>query len=401
MSSFAPLRWLWGLIPFVFIAALVVLGEGPHIERDLTRRSNALLAEKGYYWAELQFVGRDAVLTGTASSPEERAEALRLVSGVWGVRSVQDRARLLPLVSPYTWIATRKGNRIRVKGYVPSTSDRKTMLGIIKATMPELEIDDRMKLARGAPPRQQWLAAVTFALNQLGQLKSGTARLSDLEFLLLGEASSVASYKAVQFALASKLPPQVTLKQANVVPPEAKPFSWAVQYKGGKLTLTGHVPSEEVRVAILKQVTDTYTAVMVVDRMMLASGAPEGWSRAVHVALAQLVRLDEGEVVLRDTELAIQGQARDSDTAADVATRVRIGLPAIFSSVEKVRVRKGANPGDRPKAEPGPRPDKTWARPPSSKGFSWRRPADFWSTGRAPSPISGYQAHSHRFLSEL
>lgn len=395
MNKCNPSKWVWGLIPVAAIVFLVVAGVAPKIEQDIAKRSAAALDQQGYYWAQLDFSGRDGVLTGSAINSDERHAALSAVSNIWGVSTVQDRAKLLPVADPFTWWATRKGNRIKIKGHIPGKADHQTILGIVKATMPELEIDDRMKLAAGAPPRQQWLGAISFALNQLGHLKNGSAALSGMELALKGEAGSITGYNAVKNALSARLPTGLLLTQKDIVPPGIEPYAWTVRHKSGKVVLTGHVPNDDDRRKLLDNVRNAFEGIVIEDRMQLGSGAPEEWARAVSIVVAQLARLEEGEAVLKDDEFAIDGIAADAETATDVADIVRKTLPANFKLTDRLRTRQGSSPEERSKAGSAARPEKILARPPVP-GLDWKRPVILWSVGHESRLIITRLSQSYR-----
>lgn len=361
MNGCSPFKWVWGLIPVVLIAFIVIAGEGPKIEQDLTRSAASALQASGHSWADIKFDGRQGILKGTAESPEDRNAAVKVVSDLKGVQKVQDRADLLPVAQPYTWWATREGARLKVKGHVPTQADRQTILGIVKATMPELEIDDRMKLATGLSDKQQWLGAVSFALNQLGHLKAGSARLADFGLDVSGEARSEADFIAVRNALSAQMPAGLTLTKYQVIPPQIKPYAWAVEARAGTLKLTGHVPSDAMRRDFLQKAKKLFPDTVIEDGMTLGSGAPEGWTSVVTVSFTQLARLDEGRVTVKGDQLAIEGVAADEATAADVAKSVRGALPASFKSVEKIASRK---PAETPKSDSETKPERTMVAPP-------------------------------------
>lgn len=86
-----PARWLWGLIPIAMLSWLAVHVESDLIERDLEQRSAAVLAAAGHDWASVAFSGRDGLLVGHPVNERQRAEAVALVRGVWGVRVVEMR----------------------------------------------------------------------------------------------------------------------------------------------------------------------------------------------------------------------------------------------------------------------------------------------------------------------
>jgi len=86
-----PARWLWGLIPIAMLSWIAVHVEAGLIERDLEERSAAALVAAGYDWASVAFSARDGLLVGRPQREEERAQALALVRGVWGVHTAQAR----------------------------------------------------------------------------------------------------------------------------------------------------------------------------------------------------------------------------------------------------------------------------------------------------------------------
>lgn len=245
----------------------------------------------------------------------------------------------------YVWAAARSEQRIKVIGSVPSEEDRKTILGMIKANMPELEISDRMEVADGAPPRQLWLGAVSFALVQLGHLKTGSAKLDGTHFYVDGEARSAASYAALRKAVTSQLPSGIVLKQALLSPPLAKPFVWSATYEAGALTLSGNVPSDADREAIIKRVTELFHSVHIVDRMEIAAGAPDNWAGVATLSLTVLARLESGKISLSDTTLSVEGIANDKATAAAVASALKDGLPKGYEAKDSIR--------DRPQEKQG------------------------------------------------
>ena len=185
--SCRPLRWLWGLIPLVLIGLMVNYFARPSIEADLKQRGELALKEAGLPWAGIKFDGRDGVLSGIAFDDGARAKAMAIVAARNGVRIVDDRASLVDKVDDFYWMATRESGRIRIKGFVPNNDTRKTIIGMASASFPGLEIDDRMKTARGAPPEDTWLSGVNFAFKQLGHLENGRTRLDITDFTIAGE----------------------------------------------------------------------------------------------------------------------------------------------------------------------------------------------------------------------
>jgi hypothetical protein len=324
----------------VFVTALALFGVHGQIEHNLKDKTSAALKEKGLSWAIVNFSGRDAVLKGLSFSRAERDAALDAIEDVWGVRGVVDKSNLIATPETYTWWARKEDEKVKVGGHVPTKDDKRAILGFVKAAMPELKISDRLVLAGGSPPRQVWLGSVSFALLQLGQLKTGTIQLSGTDLVITGEAKTTATYRNVKTTLSTQLPDGMTLKSEKISPPFVKPFASRVKYIGSTISLTGHVPSEAIHSQIVERTRNLFQGIKVVDTMELASGAPDGWLWAVTASLTQLHRLESGRVNLKGTSIVFEGIAADKNTAQDVVASIRHGLPSSYSSSEKVEVSK-------------------------------------------------------------
>ena len=320
------------------VAAFALYGLHVQIERDLTDRTSTALQEAGLTWAYALFDGRNAVLKGLTFSRSSRDDALTVIRSVWGVRSVADQSNLIASPDTYSWFARKKKLRLKIRGHVPTIDSRKNILGFVKASMPNLEIDDKMVIAGGAPPLQVWLGSVSFALLQLGQLKNGSVSMAGTDISISGEAENSAAYQDIQKNLLENLPAGVTLKHSDITPPVVKPFSWKVKHVSNTVTFSGFVPSEKLRSRILQQTRNIFDGVKINDRMELAAGEPEFWSWAVSTSLTQLHRLETGRVEITDKTLIFKGKAVNLSTAKDVATSIKFGLPEVYSSTSNITV---------------------------------------------------------------
>lgn len=338
MPQCRPRKWLWGLAPLAVVTAFALYGLYGQIERDLTNRTATALQQAGLTWAYAIFDGQNVVLKGQTFSRPARDNALKVIEAVWGVGRVADQSNLIASPDTYSWSAFKREQRLKIRGYVPTEDGRRTILGFVKATMPDLVVDDKMVIAGGAPPLNIWLGSVSFALLQLGQLATGSVKIAGADLHISGAAKNTAAYQDIQKALIENLPAGTTLKRSNITPPVVKPFYWRAKYVGNSVTLTGFVPSEKMRARILQQTRNLFTRVKINDRMELAAGEPEAWSWAVSASLTQLHRLKSGRAELKGNTLSFEGVATDKSTAKDVAASIKHGLPAAYSSKEKVTV---------------------------------------------------------------
>ncbi|MGE5513831.1 MAG: OmpA family protein [Bacteroidota bacterium] len=338
-----PWRWIWGLIPIVGIAWVAAQVEHARIERDLTTRGKEELARLGLGWADLSFSGRDGTLSGRAAEESEAGRAVAAALQTWGVRTVIDNSGLIDKVDRYEWTAMRRDNRIRLNGLVPNEKTRRDVIGIVKASFPNLEIEDRLRLARGAPPADTWLGGVGFGIKQLAHLRNGQIDLEVTTLSVSGEAIDAQAYRAVKTALAQALPPGIKLKLDRVTGPVVKPYVWSAKLVREQLLLSGYVPNDGLRQDILSAARDGNAKIRIVDNMNIAEGAPEGWLDAVTAAVQGLAELEEGSADMRDAAMTFAGLA-ESEAKADAVRDQLRRMPAAFKVTEQLRARPPAIP---------------------------------------------------------
>lgn len=337
-----PWRWLWGLVPVALLAWAAVQIEHARIERELTARGNAALAQAGLGWADLSFLGRDGTLSGKAAEEGEPGRAMETALNVWGVRTIRDFSGLIDKVDRYEWMALRRDNRIRLNGLVPNEQARRQVIGIVKASLPNLEIEDRLRLARGAPPTDIWLGGVGFGIKQLAQLKKGRIDLDVASLSIAGEAADVRAYRSVKAALRGAMPPGITLKQDGVTAPVVKPHVWSARRADEQLTLAGHVPNEKALQDILAAARAS--KLKIVDETQPGEGESEGWVGAAVAVMQALADLEEGSAELRDAVLTFDGLAKNEAAAEAARNALRQGAASAFKLTEHVRVREPAVP---------------------------------------------------------
>ena len=291
-----------------------------------------------------------AALGAFARSDADEASGARPGSPVVLAEAAQDagqNAQSAP--TAYVWSASHSGSMLRLRGFVPSEEDRKTVLGIVKAHFADLEVEDRLKVAEGGAPREQWLGAVSFGLKQLSHLKQGSARLLNAGLKVDGEARSASDYAEVEKAFAGPLPTGLTVLNDHVRPPLADPFVFAASLDSNALVLTGSVPSEGRRKELKELARRLFERPMLDDQLQLASGAPKQWNDAVEASLRALSRLDSGQIALSGLAVTIEGTAPDKTTAVAVSYQLKRDLPALFSSSESIKWKQAdisGNAGD-------------------------------------------------------
>jgi OOP family OmpA-OmpF porin len=334
-------RWFWGLIPLALLAWAALETERGAIERDLADRAREALAQSGQSWVQVSFDGRDARLTGQTAEDGERALAQDALSGLWGVRTIDNQTALTPKLERYNWSASRRNNRIRLSGHVPNRATRQILIGMAKANFPGFEIADRMTVARGVPEQDTWLSGVNFALKMLMSLKRGDVRLENLGLSVTGQAEDLAGYRATKTALSANLPKGISLQNEQVTAPVVSPYTWTAQWNGNQLTLGGHYPSDSARSELIAKATDSGT---IADLMQPGEGAPQGWLGAAHASIAALIRLENGSAELKDAMLIFAGVASDETQAESVRNDLRAAMPAAIKLTEQIQAKERPEP---------------------------------------------------------
>lgn len=246
----------------------------------------------------------------------------------------------------YVWSATRGKGSLRLRGSVPSEDDRRTVLGMVKAHFPDLQVEDRLKVVGGSPPKELWLGAMSFSLKQLSHLRRGTARLLNVGLKLEGEALSANDYAEIKKALSGPLPTGLSIINESVQPPVVDPFVFVAALGVNSLSLSGSVPSEEARTHVRELSRQLFTRPGLEDQLQLASGAPEGWDNAVSAALRALSQLESGKVSLSGLALTIDGVAPDERTAVYVTDQLKRDMPELFSTSQSIRWKTAASKSD-------------------------------------------------------
>ena len=109
-----------------------------------------------------------------------------------------------------------------------------------------------------------------------------------------------------------------------------KNYTWSAASRNGILALTGYVPNEAARKAVLASARSAFPKHKVDDQLKLARGAPEQkqWLGGTGFALRQLAQLNSGgRAVLDGAGLVIEGEAESSKSYETVRTALTGALP--------------------------------------------------------------------------
>lgn len=286
----------------------------------------------------VQLSARAFTIDGESASVDQYEATERLLaSALPNGLTLADNKLTPAVVTPYVWNGERTESGIVLSGYVLSQRDREIVIGAAKAGMPNVEIQDGIRVAAGAP-RMDWIGAVKFGVDQLSRLRIGTASINDQTYEVNGEASSSQDYLVIVRALEGTLPASLRLGAGNVIPPKASPYRFLVQSEADRVVLAGYAPTEADRQALLASAARKFGAVPIVDNIQLASGAPEDFASAAEAGLQAASRLAGSRVDIVDKSLSVNGAALYPAAADRIKDAIESAMPRGYSGVADILI---------------------------------------------------------------
>jgi hypothetical protein len=230
---------------------------------------------------------------------------LRVVHNEADALTAVDKDVAKVAVQPYVSRIVKDEGSITIKGQVPSDNDLKFLKGVAEATSPRTTFYDKSRVDAAVPDYNNWLAAMTFALGQLGKLESGEAYLSNKSIVIEGVTKSGDDFATVQKKLRDEAPKSLDIKAA-VKPHDVHPFVWFAQLQPGSLNLSGHVPDKQDKV-VSGYAESLFQNHKVTSAMEFAEGQPRDWIIATKAALDMLSLLSAGNVEVSDKVVKLEG----------------------------------------------------------------------------------------------
>ncbi len=189
-------------------------------------------------------------------------------------------------------------------------------------------------------------------LNQwLNPAEKSAAELSAIDKLTMLPGAAVAAAPVAAMAMPKA-----------AAPAAIRPYQWQAAKDGGSVTLTGYVPSEEVRGRVTAHARTTLAPAAIIDKLQIGAGAPTDMESMTSAAHGHLAKLDKGIASLIDARYTLTGVAGTQANYDGVMAGVR-ALPAGFSLAKADIVAPpaprgravAAKPAAAPKAPPAPK----------------------------------------------
>lgn len=267
-----------------------------------------------------------------------------LSSGLPGGAKVVSNEIKPAAASPYGWAAERTADGVILTGYVPSLDGRAAMEVAAKALFPGMTVTDRVRVASGEP-KMDWVGGVKFAMGELARLATGKVSLGENRtFSVSGEAASPAAFAELLDTNGKTLPASLALASADVMPPRVTPYRFVADVAVAGVHLTGYAPSQKVREDMLDTAQRKFGKVEIVDDLVYASGAPDGFSDAVTAALQAVARLGSGHAEIVDENVTVSGSAWYPSAADELVSATEDSLPKGFKATMNIVTRQEGQP---------------------------------------------------------
>ncbi len=256
--------------------------------------------------------------------------------------SADVRAKRHPVtpVAPFVTVIGALNGHIEIGGYTPSEPLRAALLGAISARWPGRRVEDRSRVAVGAP--EGWrdcLEAGLSALNRIGGV--GRIELTDRRLEISGRTEDEAVAKALPSEVAGAIHGGCeALLRIDAVAPLEPQLTWrARRVDPGEIVLEGETPSEAVKADLARAASALFPGVRVIDKTTVAPAPSRDWLGVAMAGLTQLARLRHGVAALSHGELTLHGEAPDAATVVAIREALARDVGRRFSAREVIVVK--------------------------------------------------------------
>ncbi|MDP3460912.1 MAG: hypothetical protein Q8S09_16695 [Hyphomonas sp.] len=313
------LDYLTGLVSLLALPFIAWWGvnQSPHsaasLEARLEAKAHQALQLAGMDWASIDMDGQTAILSGAAPSQDAAEDAAQIVlrssgrGGIvfGGVSQVELRVRTAQPVRPYVWSVEKLADgRLALSGHVPSKAVRSDLM-LEAGAVSKGPAEDRMIVAAGAP-EGNWQGIARFAVSRVAELDEGHAVLKDHVLMLRGASADDGLRARLTGATGAVAAPFRGVALIRGVP------LWSASLADGTMVLSGAVPGEADRRALLAEVRRVFDG-EVRDEMVVAGTPAQGWMDGAKAGLAHFAGFRSGSM---DFDPAINGFTFEGEAPA-------------------------------------------------------------------------------------
>jgi len=248
------------------------------------------------------------------------------------------KPEFVPASSGYDMGIVNSGSSVDVVGMIPSEAARAALLDAVKARFPGRPVNDKTRVAPGAP--EGWQQCVVAGLASLPRLTKGKSLLSDHKLEVSGETDDYEASKSLPADIKGAAGQACETTTNIAFTGKLKTgFSWkATRSSNGMITFEGEAPDDSSRLQLIETAQRIWAGENITDHMKIVGASPEPWLSATRVALQQLARLRSGDVDISSKDLTIEGVAETDKIAADIRSGLSTDLPPGYKARDAITV---------------------------------------------------------------
>jgi outer membrane protein OmpA-like peptidoglycan-associated protein len=175
---------------------LIVLFQGPAIEKELTGNVSAFLQGQGFERINVQANGRDIILRGKVSSDSAEFTALGYARSVHGVRIVKSDLGLMPLRLPHLLIIRGLDYELRIEGEVSSADGATSLVDLIVAKIEHGDVNQSIQVSPEVTD-PDWVSVLPAILDEVNQLDSLEMEIGAGQAMIGGLIKDKSNYRVV------------------------------------------------------------------------------------------------------------------------------------------------------------------------------------------------------------
>jgi len=246
---------------------------------------------------------------------------------------VHNEGTTTPVPVTYSVRIEKEPDRIKLKGNVASEDDHKTLIGLVKANFPAVDLSDRITIEKKSEEGDVKLGGLSFALRLLGYVEEGHAAVDNNGLKLSGSADTAVVLTKVNQLIKKDKPTGVPIKTIHISVPKK---SWHASINSENVVrITGVVSSQKSRKRLFETVRERFPNLEIVDETVINEKVDTNWAEVASKCLDMLSQLDQGSVEVTDEAIYLKGMA-PSSRALDRIVAIGKDLPSGFSLKSEV-----------------------------------------------------------------
>lgn len=243
-------------------------------------------------------------------------------------------------VVPLRWNATLEGGRLALSGLVRDDAARAELLALAQQLLPGAAIVDGLTLEPNLSQNPDPSASTRILLEALAGMTQGSVSIQGQQAQLSGAVSDTEALQRLTAALARGALPGGLDLGGGVTRVALRPYVLTASVDRTGVTLSGALPDEAARAALLAVVEASPLRDKLTDATRIVPGAPTGFVAAAREALTSLLRLDLGTARLSEQGLVLQGLTCRDLIKTEVETSIASRLPAGVAGRAEIGLRQ-------------------------------------------------------------